>query len=266
MKDILKRLARGELSVDEAERLLKGLSIAEVADLAKLDVNREIRKGFPEIVLAEGKRPKDIAKIASNMVEKNGRAIVSRLDADHVKVLQSMKNEDIVVEVYERARIAILRRADHRVERNPGKVGVLTAGTSDIPVAEEARIIAEEMGCTVFSSYDTGVSGIHRLFPPLTEMINNDVDIIVVIAGREGALPTVVSGLVDIPIIAVPTSIGYGYGGKGVSALMSMLQACSLGIAVVNIDGGVAAGSMAALIARRAHRGEDPPSKTVHHL
>lgn len=154
----------------------------------------------------------------------------------------------------ERARMAVLKKQGFAIERTGGRIGVLTAGTSDIPIAEEVKIVAEELGCEVFSSYDAGVAGLHRLFPPLREMIMRDVDVLVVIAGREGALPTVVSGLVDVPIIGVPTSIGYGYGGKGVSALMSMLQACSLGIAVVNIDGGVAAGAIAALIANRVAR------------
>ncbi|MCS7384845.1 MAG: AIR carboxylase family protein, partial [archaeon GB-1867-097] len=115
----------------------------------------------------------------------------------------------------------------------------------------EARVVAEEMGCEVLTAYDVGVAGLHRLFSPLKEMISRDVDAIIVVAGREGALPSVVAGLVDAPVIAVPTSIGYGFGEKGISALMAMLQACSLGITVVNIDGGIPAGTVAALIANR---------------
>jgi len=128
----------------------------------------------------------------------------------------------------------------------------LTSGTSDIPVAEEVRVIAEEMGCEVYSAYDLGVAGIHRLMQPLKEMIMKDVDTVVTVAGREGALPSVVAGMVDVPVIAVPTSNSYGFGEKGLSTLMAMLQSCSLGLAVVNIDGGVAAGAMATLIANRA--------------
>ena len=131
------------------------------------------------------------------------------------------------------------------------RIGILTAGTSDIQVAEEARIIVEEMGCRVITAYDVGVTGIHRLIPPLKEMIAGDVDVLIVVAGREGALPTVVAGMVDLPVIAVPTSVGYGLGEKGISALIAMLQSCSLGLAVVNIDGGVAAGAIAAMIANR---------------
>jgi len=255
MREVLEKVAKGEITLEEAERLLKGLNIDEIAGLAKIDVNRDMRKGFPEIILAEGKEPADVARIALNMVNGSGRAIVSRTNEEHLKEIEKIDEKSLNIEVNHRARIAILKKKNYLVTPNNGKVGILTAGTSDIPVAEEVRVIAAEMGCSVYSSYDAGVAGIHRLFPVVKKMIEEDVDVLVVIAGREGALPTVVSGLVDIPIVGVPTSIGYGYGGGGISALMSMLQACSMGIAVVNIDSGVAAGCIAALIARRAHRG-----------
>jgi NCAIR mutase (PurE)-related protein len=129
---------------------------------------------------------------------------------------------------------------------------VITAGTSDVPIAEEAAVVAEEMGCGVVTAYDCGVAGLHRLAAPLRAMRRRRVDAIVVAAGMDGALPSVVSGLVDVPVIGLPTSIGYGAGGKGVAALLSMLQTCSPGLAVVNIDNGVGAGATAALIANRA--------------
>ena len=135
-----------------------------------------------------------------------------------------------------------------------GKVGILTAGTSDIGVAEESRLMCEAMNCKCIISYDVGIAGIQRVFPILKEMIKEDVDCIIVAAGMEGALATLVSTLVDIPIIGIPTSIGYGYGGKGITALASMLQSCSLGLSVVNIDNGIAAGGIAANIANRAIR------------
>ncbi len=240
--------------MDEAERMLKASAITEIADIAKLDVGREIRKGFPEIILAEGKSTEDVVRIFLGMLERNGRVIVSRGSGEQLEAVRGVVPENATIQIYERAKMAVLKKQDFAVEATGGRVGVLTAGTSDIPIAEEVKVVAEELGCEVFSSYDAGVAGIQRLFPPLKEMLERDVDVLVVIAGREGALPTVVSGLVDIPIIGVPTSIGYGYGGKGVSALMSMLQACSLGIAVVNIDAGVAAGAIAALIANRVAR------------
>jgi len=132
-----------------------------------------------------------------------------------------------------------------------GRVGVLTAGTSDIPVAEEAEVIVREMGCQTMSFYDVGVAGLHRLFDPVRELLKGEADVIIVVAGREGALPTVVAGIVDVPVIGVPTSRSYGFGEKGLASLAAMLQSCSLGMAVVNIDGGVGAGAVAAMIANR---------------
>lgn len=250
MREILERLARGEISVEEAERLLKILSIAEVEELARLDLGREIRKGVPEIILAEGKELGDIINLAKRMVHDAGRAIISRASDELMERIADMIPEALV-EVNERARIVVVRRIDFKVEKSGGKIGILAAGTSDLRVAEEARVIAEEMGCEVLKAYDVGVAGLHRLFEPLKEMIRHDVDVLIVVAGREGALASLVAGLVDIPVIGVPVSIGYGFGERGLGALMSMLQSCSLGLAVVNIDGGVPAGIVASLIANR---------------
>src|SRR5438128_11086471 len=136
-----------------------------------------------------------------------------------------------------------------RVKQTGGRVGLLTAGTSDIPVAEEAQMIAEELGCKTRVYYDVGVAGLHRLFKPLSELLKWDSDVILVVAGREGALPTVVAGLVDVPVIGVPTSRSYGFGDRGIAALAAMMQYCSLGIAVVSIEVGVGAGSVWELIA-----------------
>lgn len=251
MKDLLRKVARGELSIDEAEKMLQVLAVQQVGDLAKLDVNREFRKKIPEIILGDGKTPEDLVAIVLQMLNGNGRAIVSRINQQQIEAIREVVSEDTVLEVYEKASMLVLKKANFEVKKTGGRIGLLTAGTSDIPVAEEARVSAEEMGCKVMSAYDVGVAGIHRLFPPLREMIERDADAIVVVAGREGALPAVVAGLVDVPVIAVPTSVGYGLGEKGLSALTAMLQACSLGLVVVNIDGGVAAGAVAALIANR---------------
>lgn len=242
---------KGQISIDAAERLLKILTIEEIGNLARIDVGREFRKGIPEVILAEGKRPDDMAEIALRILNEKGRAIISRATKEQTHAIKEVVPSEAFLQVDEKVGLMVVKRKDFEVKRTGGKVGILTAGTSDIPVAEEARIITEEMGCEVITAYDVGVAGIHRLFPPLKEMIEKDVDVIVVIAGREGALPSVVAGMVDAPIVAVPTSIGYGLGEKGISALMAMLQACSLGLAVVNIDGGVAAGAIAALIANR---------------
>jgi len=249
LREILEKLARGEISVDEAEKLLKIFSIAEIEGLAEIDLGREIRRGVPEIIIAEGKSSDEVLEIAERMLDEVGRAIISRVSEDLMEKVTDI--EGAIIEIHERARIVVLKKEGFRVERTGGKVGILTAGTSDIRIAEEARVIAEEMGCEVLKAYDVGVAGLHRLFEPLKEMIREDVDVLIVVAGREGALASVVAGLVDIPVIAVPSSTGYGLGGRGLSALMSMLQSCSLGLAVVNIDGGVPAGIVASLIANR---------------
>lgn len=251
LRELLEKLVKGQISMDEAERLLKVLAVEEVGTLARIDVNREVRRGIPEVIFAEGKTPKEVAEIALSMLNKNGRAIISRITKEQTIAIKKIVLKDALLWVHERAKIAVIKKREFKVKRSGGKVGILTAGTSDIPVAEEARIIVEEMGCEVVTAYDVGVAGIHRLFSPLKKMLEKDVDVIIVVAGREGALPSVVAGMVDVPIIAVPTSIGYGYGEKGIGALMAMLQACPLGLAVVNIDSGIAAGAVATLIANR---------------
>lgn len=251
LRDILEKLSEGEISVDDAERLLKAQAIDEISDVARLDINRETRKGIPEIILAEGKTPDDLVKISLKMLAK-GRAIVSRADQKQIESLKEAVAENANLNIYDKAGIVVIRKKDFKIQKTGGRVGILAAGTADIPVAEEARIVSEEMGCEVLKAYDVGIAGIHRLFTPLKEMVEADVDVVVVVAGREGALPSVVSGLIDAPVVGVPTSVGYGFGDKGVAALMAMLQACSLGMAVVNINGGVAAGVVAVLIANRA--------------
>lgn len=252
LKDILEKTAKGELTVDAAEKLVRVLAVAELEGMAKIDFNREQRKGIPEIILAENKNTQDLVDITLTMVGECGRVIISRCSPEQIKAVKVALPQDLVFKVNEKARMIVVKSKDFVVENTGGKIGILTAGTSDIPVAEEAKVVAEEMGCKVYASYDLGVAGIHRLLPPLKELITKDVDVVVAVAGREGALCSVVAGMVNVPVIAVPTSNSYGFGEKGVSTLMAMLQSCSLGLAVVNIDAGVAAGAMATLIANRA--------------
>jgi hypothetical protein len=251
LKELLRKVAEGQLSIDEAEKLLRVTAIQEIEDFAKLDVNRESRNGVPEIILADRKTPEQLVEIALRMLRENGRAIVSRADKQQIEGLREAIPKDATLAVNEKMGMLVMRNRGSSVRMTGGRIGLFTAGTSDIPIAEEARVVAEEMGCEVISAYDVGVAGLHRLFPHLKEMIERKVDVIVAVAGREGALPAVVAGLVHLPVIAVPTSIGYGFGEKGISALTAMLQSCSLGLAVVNIDGGVAAGALAALIANQ---------------
>ena len=247
MKDVLEALSNNEISVKEAEEQLK-VRFFEVDEFAKLDIHRASRAGIPEVILAEGKEPEDVVILAKKFLEKSGRAIVTRgRDEDFV----NFKDFKCHVEMNRRGRTIVLKNKKSHRRGYVGKVGLLAAGTSDVPVAEESRVIMEEFGCEVIRDYDVGVAGIHRLFPSIKKMKEGDVDVVVVVAGMEGALPSVVKSLVDVPVIGVPTSVGYGFGGKGVSALMGMLQSCSPGIAVVNIDNGFGAASIAYLICSR---------------
>jgi len=218
---------------------------------AKLDVGREKRKGLPEVILAEGKLASDVAKITQAMLRRTGRAIVSRLSGSQVKAVRSVMGKESKIEYFSRSRLIVVKSKSYKPRRSGGRVGILTAGTSDIAVAEEAEVIAREMGCETKSFHDVGVAGIHRLFEPVRDLLNWEADVILVVAGREGALATVVAGIVNVPVIGVPTSRSYGFGEKGLAALAAMLQSCSLGMAVVNIDGGVGAGAVAALVANR---------------
>ncbi len=220
-------------------------------EYARPDVERENRKGVPEVLMAQGKRHEDLLAIAREFVDRTGRAIVSRVDENLLVKLQA-QFPDCNFSEHHPSRMVVIKRRDYQLRRTGGKVGVITAGTSDVPVAEEARIVASEMGCETYAVYDVGVAGIHRLFEPLKALVDeSQVDVLVVAAGMDGALPSVVAGLVEVPVIGLPTSVGYGIGGKGIAALMSMLQTCSPGLTVVNIDNGVGAGATAGLIANR---------------
>jgi len=216
---------------------------------ARPDFDRETRKGIPEIVLAEVKTDEQVLSIVRAFVETNGRAVATRLRAGTLALLQAEFPGH--VDARPVARAAAIHAPDYIRPQTGGHVGILTAGTSDIPVAEEARLVAEEMGCQTATLYDVGVAGLHRLLSPLRELLASDVAVLVVCAGMDGALPSVVSGLSPVPVIGVPTSIGYGAGGKGRAALLAMLQTCAPGLTVVNIDNGVGAGATAALIANR---------------
>jgi len=222
-------------------------------EVARPDFERHRRKGVPEVILAEHKTVEQSLAIARRFLEVNGLAILSRVSPELQERLRDEFEGQADVEWLPDPRAAILRRPGYERPRCGGRVGILTAGTSDVPWAEEAALLCREMGCEVHTFYDVGVSGLHRLWEPLHHLIDEvRVDVIVVAAGMDGALPSVVSGLVDVPVIGLPTSVGYGLGGGGQAALMSMLQTCSPGMAVVNIDNGIGAGAMAGIIARRA--------------
>jgi len=218
------------------------------------DPGREARTGVPEVILAEGKDLTSVVALTGSFLERAGRAIVSRAAPRVVRGLELEFTEQ-QVQVYRASRIVVVNRSDFVASSLGGRVGILTAGTSDWPHAEEAQVIAGEMGCETYMAGDVGVAGVHRLIRPLREMQERNVDVIIVAAGMDGALASVVAGLVDVPVIGLPVSRGYGMGGKGVGALFSMLQTCVPGLTVVNIDNGVGAGAAAARIANRVSAG-----------
>ncbi len=255
LSDILKKLKNNEITLEEAECKLKLTNFELLSNIARIDIHRTKRVGIPEAIMADCKSCDDVVSIARVHLKNEGRVIVTRASNENYNALKSLAEEmGFNVRWSKPARIVII---GDPAGKTGGSVGIISAGTADIPVAEEARVIAEEMGCSTTAIYDVGVAGIHRLFPELTRLVEAGVDAIVVAAGREGTLPSIVSGLVDMPVIGVPVSTGYGAGGKGEAALLSMLQSCSV-LTVVNIDAGFVAGAFAARIANLAakHRNQ----------
>ena len=249
MKEILERLVSGELDIAEAEKLLKSNNILEFDDVAKFDIKRTERTGFPEAVFSPSKDYEDLITIIKNYLENSEEdLIITKLSPErHDMILDDLGENSFILDYNKRAQILIIRK--QITKKDPlAKIGIITAGTSDINIAEEARVIVEEGGCEAITSYDIGVAGIHRLFPQIAHMVKEGVRAFIVCAGMEGALPSVVAGLVDVPVIAVPTSVGYGVGEGGRVALDAMLQSCAPGIAVVNIDNGFGAGVFALTI------------------
>jgi NCAIR mutase (PurE)-related protein len=243
---LLEAYRRGELSREEAASRIEGLRIEQLGEYARLDLGRAARCGVPEVILAEGKAPGQLAEIVARTVAAHGRCIVTRVRPEQAEEIgQRCREEGFRAEYLGTPRALVAFRIPPP-EKRGGIVAILTAGTADLPAAEEARLIAEEMGCAVRTAYDVGAAGIHRLFPALKSVL--DAHVFIVAAGREGTLPAVVAGLVDRPVIGLPVSSGYGYMGEGRAALASMLQSCSV-LAVVNIDAGFTAGAFAARIA-----------------
>ncbi|MBN1802324.1 MAG: nickel pincer cofactor biosynthesis protein LarB [Candidatus Lokiarchaeota archaeon] len=256
VNDILEKLLKKELCVEEAGKLLKANFIEEVGELAKLDVFRKTRTGVPEVILAQNKEYSILAKIVDSFLKNKKFAIVSRYLEDQKSRLLEVYRIDNKYDVHinELAKILVIKEKSFGFQKKGGLVGIITAGSSDITVAEEAKEILLVMGCEVITSYDIGIAGMHRIFNPLKEMVERDVNVIIVCAGMEGTLPGVVAALVDIPVIGVPISSGYGMGANGKGALITMLQSCSPGLLVVNIDNGFGAGASAALIANKIAR------------
>jgi NCAIR mutase (PurE)-related protein len=251
IRDVLDQYKDGKMDAAKAEKLLRLDFIERIGEHTLFDHAREGRRGIPEVVYGEGKSPETVSEIVSKVLEDREAVLVSRASKDHHKAIKAAIGAK-GVRFLEPSRLIIVDR--RKIRKREGKIGILAAGTSDIAVAEEAKAVAETMGCEVIVAYDVGIAAFHRFLDPLEQMMENEVDALIVVAGMEGALPTVVSSLSSVPVIGVPTSIGYGMGGGGEAALLGMLQSCSPGLVVVNIDNGIGAGATAALIARRCHR------------
>ena len=254
---VLAAVAAGALSPPEAAERLRKSEVRYLDELAVLDLGRAKRKGVPEIVYAPGKTPEGVARICASILEHKERAIVSDPTPEQEEALRTAL-PDVPIE---RAGRSLVAGPGDLPAPSGGRVAAMSAGTSDLPVLEEAVAVAREMGVAVKSFNDVGVAGLHRLAEPLEELRAFDPDCVVVAAGMEGALPSVVSGLVAVPVIGLPTSTGYGLGGDGTAAILGMLGSCSPGLSVVNVDNGVGAGATAALIANRAARHRESPER-----
>jgi len=252
MKDILEELMDEKISIEEAEKFLKAKLIEDVGDLAKLDVFRKTRTGVPEVIYAQSKNAQMVLDIIKSFLKSKKFAIISRYNEEQVEIIiKTFQNNDYDVSINNLGKIIVVKEKSFDFEKRNGVVGIITAGTSDIPIAEEAKEILKAMGCEIMASYDVGIAGVHRIFSPLSNMIKKGVHVIIVCAGMEGTLPGVVASLVDVPVIGVPISSGYGLGANGKGALITMLQSCSPGLVVVNIDNGFGAGASAAMIANK---------------
>ena len=241
IKEVLDRLEKGEISAAKAMESLRDLPYRDIG-FANVDNHRTMRTGFPEVIYCQGKTPQQIRDIFRELT--GGRTIFATRATR--KDYETVKEAVPQAEYFETARIIAVKSPE---EAHHGRIAVVTAGTADIPVAEEAAVTAELLGNTVSRIYDVGVAGIHRLFDKIDEI--RSAHVIIVIAGMEGALASVVGGLVDIPVIAVPTSVGYGSSFEGLASLLSMLNSCANGVTVVNIDNGFGAAYAASVITRR---------------
>ncbi len=227
-------------------------SIENIKNMARLDLGRARRRNIPEVLFAESKQLADIKSIMEEY-PRDDPLVVSRICKDHYDdVVEFAMSLGLCVETGRNCSTILVY--NDKPATCGGLIGILTGGTSDIPVAEEVRLMCVAMGCDVLCRYDVGVAGLHRTLSALQEIVDKDADCVVVAAGMEGALATVATSMLSIPVIGIPVSVGYGYGAGGVSALGSMLQSCALGLTVVNIDGGIYAGAAAAAIVRSSRR------------
>jgi len=244
-REVLEQVKAGGISVEEAEKFFRQQPFEEMG-YAKLDTHREVRSGFPEVVYCSGKPDEYLVNIFKKLLEKNGEVLGTRAEKEQYELVKRALPQAVYDEV---SRILKIEKPD---KERKGKIAVCTAGTADIPVAEEAAQTAEFFGSCVERVYDVGVSGLHRLLSRLD--VIQEANCVVAVAGMEGALASVLGGLVSRPVIAVPTSVGYGASMHGLSALLTMINSCANGIAVVNIDNGYGAGYIATQINRLGYK------------
>jgi len=248
IRSLLEAVSQGQLSPGAAFEQLKYLDFEPIEDFAKVDHHRALRTGFPEVIWGPGKTVDQIVQIMRSLQQRNPVVMATRITPE---VYEQIRQQIPAAYYYRQARICALVPLN-LVPQHPGTLGVLAAGTADLPVAEEAAVTAELSGFAVQRLWDVGVAGLHRLLSH--RQLIRDMDVLIVVAGMEGALPSVVAGLTDCPIVAVPTSVGYGASFQGLSALLTMLNSCATGIGVVNIDNGFGAAVLAGQILRTAAR------------
>ncbi|CUT02339.1 nickel pincer cofactor biosynthesis protein LarB [Candidatus Kryptobacter tengchongensis] len=245
IEKLLNDYKNGKIDVDEFINELKWFPFEDIK-FARVDHHRMFKHNFPEVILCQWKTPEQVKGIAKRILERSDFLLATRANTEHFKAVKKIAKD---AKYNELARTITVVRGEIKKDDKKGKILIITAGTADLPVAEEARVTAEILGNEVELLYDVGVAGLHRLFSNLDKL--KDASVIIVIAGMEGALPSVIGGLVDVPVIAVPTSIGYGANFNGLAPLLTMLNSCAPGIVVVNVDNGFGAAFAATLMNRK---------------
>jgi hypothetical protein len=246
IKKLLEEVKTGKLTIDEALNKLRFLPYEELGSFAHIDHHRTLRRGFPEVIFGQGKRKEDVIKIVKSMLKQKSTILITKASKE---LYDAVHKIDSRAEYNALANTITIQMSETKSCMSDKKVLIITAGTSDIPIAEESAVTLQLMNINVEKLYDVGVAGIHRLLGQKEKI--TQASIIIVVAGMEGALASVVGGLTDIPIIAVPTSVGYGANFKGLSALLTMLNSCAPGVVVVNIDNGFGAGYFAGMLTKK---------------
>lgn len=262
MRNILEKLVKGELSVEEAEKRLRLHEIERLGEKLKIDIGREARTGMPEVILGKGKTTEDILEASLELVKTNGYALITKLTPEQWNEVNNRIPKGIIHKYFEEGEVLLLQEKGYEPPPLVGKVGILTAGTADIPIAKEAEAICKALGCLVVTEFDVGIASLSRTLEAAKEMTRAEVNILIVVAGMEGSLPSVLSSLLDIPIIGVPTDKGSDSGGKGIVPTLTMLNSCSPGLTIANVNSGFGAASFAVLLLRQMTKLYEEPHRT----